>query len=487
MARDAAKDNPGTATQVSVSVIVVAWQSGPDLTRCLSALAGQTLPPLEILLVDNASTDGAPEAAMREVPGIVLVPAGANLGFAAGVNLGARQAQGEWLALINPDAFATPDWLERLLAGAARNPAVACFGCRQAMADAPGRLDGLGDVMSLPGIPYRGGYGLPDPGAVEEGECFSACGGAMLVRRSLFEALGGFDEDLFMYCEDVDLGYRIRLAGGACMVIPDALVDHVGSASTGGAGSDFASFHGARPGAAGAQPAERAGHPGRPTDGLRRPPTHPGDPQGHVMGDRPGHDLEPPRPPRPTCGDSPAGLTPSAARLMAWARQNVDQFDPEDQGRAGRDRPPALVAVSEVRRYEDAPLIPRPHELQGLDPARDQPVQGHDGGNTPIVGAVKDLAGQELTLVVHLDLVPRKGPEALGGTGTNHRILQARGQGLHPGFGRVLRQESLFRLDISGQDLGVGAPLAGGEQGQAGGQGDEDEAHQCLLQTARGG
>jgi GT2 family glycosyltransferase len=246
MARDAAKDNPEAPAQGSVSVIVVAWQSGPDLTRCLSALARQTLPPLEILLVDNASTDGAPEAAMREVPGIVLVPAGANLGFAAGVNLGARQAQGEWLALINPDAFATPDWLERLLAGAARNPAVACFGCRQAMADAPGRLDGLGDVMSLPGIPYRGGYGLPDPGAVEEGECFSACGGAMLVRRSLFEALGGFDEDLFMYCEDVDLGYRIRLAGGACMVIPDAVVDHVGSASTGGAGSDFASFHGAR-------------------------------------------------------------------------------------------------------------------------------------------------------------------------------------------------------------------------------------------------
>jgi GT2 family glycosyltransferase len=150
------------------------------------------------------------------------------------------------LALVNPDAFAAPDWLERLLAGAARNPGVDCFGCRQAMADAPGRLDGLGDVMSLPGIPYRGGYGLADPGPVEEGECFSACGGAMLIRRSLFEALGGFDEDLFMYCEDVDLGYRIRLAGGACRVIPDAVVDHIGSASTGGAGSDFASFHGAR-------------------------------------------------------------------------------------------------------------------------------------------------------------------------------------------------------------------------------------------------
>jgi GT2 family glycosyltransferase len=246
MARDAAKDNPDAPGAAPVSVIVVAWQSGGDLTRCLAALAAQTVRPLEILLVDNASTDGAPEAALQAVPGVTLIAAGANLGFAAGVNLGARQARGEWLALVNPDAFAAPDWLERLLAGAARSPQVGCFGCRQAMAGEAGRLDGLGDVMSLPGIPYRGGYGLADPGPVEEGECFSACGGAMLVRRSLFEALGGFDEELFMYCEDVDLGYRIRLAGGACRVIPDAVVEHRGSASTGGAGSDFASFHGAR-------------------------------------------------------------------------------------------------------------------------------------------------------------------------------------------------------------------------------------------------
>lgn len=246
MARDAAKDNPDTLAGGGVSVIVVAWQSGEDLTRCLSAIAAQTVPPLEILLVDNASTDGAPVAAVKAVPGVTLIQAGKNLGFAAGVNLGARQALGEWLALINPDAFAAPDWIERLLAGAARHPGTACFGCRQTMAGTAGLLDGLGDVMSLPGVPYRGGYGAPDPGPVEEGECFSACGGAMLIQRSMFESLGGFDEDLFMYCEDVDLGYRIRLSGGTCRVIPDAAVEHVGSASTGGAGSDFASFHGAR-------------------------------------------------------------------------------------------------------------------------------------------------------------------------------------------------------------------------------------------------
>jgi hypothetical protein len=100
--------------------------------------------------------------------------------------------------------------------------------------------------MSISGIPYRGGYRNPDPDILTPGETFSACGGAMLMDRDLFVDLGGLDERLFCYCEDVDLGYRIRLAGGTCRVIPDAVVDHVGSASTGGAGSDFASFHGAR-------------------------------------------------------------------------------------------------------------------------------------------------------------------------------------------------------------------------------------------------
>jgi len=114
------------------------------------------------------------------------------------------------------------------------------------MDDNAGRLDGMGDVMSLPGFPYRGGYGLPAPGAIAGGETFSTCGGAMLIDRVTFRDLGGFDERLFCYCEDVDLGYRMRLAGMASRVVPEAVVRHVGSASTGGPRSDFAVFHGSR-------------------------------------------------------------------------------------------------------------------------------------------------------------------------------------------------------------------------------------------------
>jgi GT2 family glycosyltransferase len=114
------------------------------------------------------------------------------------------------------------------------------------MAADPGKLDGLGDVMAGPGFPFRGGYGRADDGRMTVGEVFSPCGGAMLIDRALFLELGGFDERLFCYCEDVDLGYRLRLAGERTLVVPDAVVRHEGSASTGGPRSDFATFHGTR-------------------------------------------------------------------------------------------------------------------------------------------------------------------------------------------------------------------------------------------------
>jgi len=230
----------------AVSVVVLAYQSGPLLAECLASLRRQTIADFEVVLADNASSDGAPQAAAAADPAIRFVDNGANLGFAAGINRGVEAARGRWAAFLNPDAFAEPDWLERLLAAAAANPEVRCFTSRQLMADDPSILDGLGDVMSVTGFPYRGGYLTPDPGTAVLGEVFSACGGAMMIDRALFREMGGFDERLFCYCEDVDLGYRLRLRGEPTLVVPDAVVRHVGGASGGGSRSDFAVFHGTR-------------------------------------------------------------------------------------------------------------------------------------------------------------------------------------------------------------------------------------------------
>ena len=262
MARDGAKDKPrarmsrtpsrakarskAPAEAPRVSVLVVAYQSGEHLTRCLAALEAQSFADHEVILLDNASTDGAPQAALATHPRVRFIAAGDNLGFAAGMNRAAQEARGEWLALINPDADANPDWLARLMAATEAFPQVRSFTSRQLLAEDPSRLDGLGDVMSISGFPWRGGYRHKDPGDTAPGWVFSACGGAMMIARPLFEALGGFDERLFCYGEDVDLGYRLRLIGEPTLLVPDAVVRHHGGTASGGPRSDFAVFHGTR-------------------------------------------------------------------------------------------------------------------------------------------------------------------------------------------------------------------------------------------------
>lgn len=228
-----------------VSVIIVAYESRAVLTRCLQDLKAQTFRDFEVLLVDNGSSDQAAQTAARADPSIQLIETGANLGFAEANNRAARRAQGRWLALLNPDAFAEPDWLERLMAATDRWPEVRCFSSLQVAADDATRLDGAGDAMTIMGLPYRMGYRRPRPGTIMEGEIFSPCGAAMLVERETFLGLGGFEPAFFSYCEDVDFGWRLRSRGGSVRLVPDAIVHHVGS-STLGARSDFALFHGFR-------------------------------------------------------------------------------------------------------------------------------------------------------------------------------------------------------------------------------------------------
>jgi len=241
MPSEIAEDKPAP----TVSVIIVAYQSGPTLERCLAGLKAQTFRDFEVILVDNASTDGAAQAAAAADPDLIFLEPGENLGFAVGNNLAAERARGRWLALLNPDAYPEPDWLAELIAGAARHPGVETFASLQTTVEDPDLLDGAGDNMTSAGIPFRGGYGRRLPGNLREGEVFSACGAATFIDRALFLGLGGFDTRFFCYCEDVDLGYRLRLTGGQTRLLPRARVAHVGSASS-GVRSDFAIFHGSR-------------------------------------------------------------------------------------------------------------------------------------------------------------------------------------------------------------------------------------------------
>jgi GT2 family glycosyltransferase len=229
-----------------IAVLVVNYNAGPHLARTLAAVAAQRRPADRVIVVDNASTDGS-ERACAGHPAVTLLRAAGNEGFARANNRGvAAAADCEWIAFLNPDAFPEPGWLEALARAAAAHPATAMFASQQRMAADPSRLDGAGDVYHVSGLAWRDGYGEPAAAVDErEHEVFSPCGAAAFVRRDVFVAAGGFDERFFAYMEDVDLGFRLRLAGHRCLYVPSARVLHVGSGSS-AAHSRFAVYHGHR-------------------------------------------------------------------------------------------------------------------------------------------------------------------------------------------------------------------------------------------------
>jgi GT2 family glycosyltransferase len=230
-----------------VGVVIVNWNGGAHLRRCLAAIEGQLRRADRIVVVDNGSSDGSLDAVLPVCPAAEIVRAGDNLGFAAACNRGvAMLADCEWVALLNPDAFPEPAWLEALLAAAGCDPRAASFASRMLAAGNRDLIDGAGDGYHCAGIPFRRGHHERAAGRFLAGdEPFSACAAAALFRRAALTDVGGFDESFFCYLEDVDLGFRLRLAGHSCRYVPDAVALHVGSASA-GAGSDFVVYYGQR-------------------------------------------------------------------------------------------------------------------------------------------------------------------------------------------------------------------------------------------------
>lgn len=232
----------------SVGVVIVNWNSWGVLSRCLEALRGQTFKDFEVLVIDNASSDPAPEGFFLHHRNIKFVLNQENLGFAVANNQAMKLlGDSEWLALLNPDAFPEPDWLERLIDAARENPGYTMFASRQLMDGDRDLLDGDGDAYHISGLVWRESHGRHKYEAADgQREVFSPCAAAALYRRDMLMSADGFDEDFFCYVEDVDLGFRLRLIGHRCLLVPGAVVYHVGSATTGGQQSDFAVYHGHR-------------------------------------------------------------------------------------------------------------------------------------------------------------------------------------------------------------------------------------------------
>jgi len=230
---------------VVISVIVVNYNGGDYLRRCVESLVAQSFSDFEVILVDNASSDGSIEDLPTLPTNFRIVRAETNIGFAAANNLGASISSGSWLALLNPDAIASPEWLTSLLRAVTVRPNYRVVASAQLQLNDEDKLDGVGDCYSIVGFAWRGGYGhsreiMPGPG-----EVFAACGASAFYPKDAFLAAGGFDESFFCYLEDVDLGFRLRLSGEKCQFSPECRIVHAGAAIT-GPESDFTIFHSIR-------------------------------------------------------------------------------------------------------------------------------------------------------------------------------------------------------------------------------------------------
>jgi GT2 family glycosyltransferase len=221
----AAKSPPDTPLP-SVSIIVVSYNGRAYLEKNLASLQEQTYANCEIILVDNGSTDASVEFVNQRFPDIKTIQVAKNAGFGHANNLGAQEATGEYLLFLNQDTVADSGFVHELATALHRDPGVGLATGKILLLSQPDRINTCGNDVHFTGIPVVRGWMLESSAMnVPESVC-SVSGAAFMIRRSLFDHLGGFDGEFFLYLEDNDLSWRAQLAGHRSWYIPSAVIYH---------------------------------------------------------------------------------------------------------------------------------------------------------------------------------------------------------------------------------------------------------------------
>jgi GT2 family glycosyltransferase len=220
-----------------VSVIVVNWNGAAFLPDCLSSLEAQTWKNLEFIIIDNGSTDGSVQfirSWSARLPNAQAIFLSRNSGFCEGNNIGFAKARGEWIALLNNDAVAEPNWVEELVQHGDPENGIGMLGGKILLAEPGNIIDKAGHLIYWDGQNRGRGTMEVDTGQYERDEEIlwpDAC--AALYHRRLFEETDGFDESFFAFGDDADLGMRARLLGWKAWYVPQAVVHHRHSATAG--------------------------------------------------------------------------------------------------------------------------------------------------------------------------------------------------------------------------------------------------------------
>lgn len=218
-----------------VTVVIPNYNGIRFLNDCLGSLYLQEpgTPEYDVLVVDNGSRDGSVSFLREHFPQAALEILPENTGFCHAVNLGIQKSATPYVILLNNDTRVEPGFIRRLCAAIEQDPRIFSVSASMRMWDKPELLDDAGDGYCVLGWAYARGKGKPAALYSRPGEVFSACGGAAIYRREIFNRIGLFDENHFAYLEDLDIGWRARIYGYRNCYEPAAVALHFGSASTG--------------------------------------------------------------------------------------------------------------------------------------------------------------------------------------------------------------------------------------------------------------
>ncbi len=223
-----------------LSIVIPNWNGAHHLPTCLDALRRQTVPDLEIIVVDNASEDNSRELLATDYPAVRVIALPENRGFTGACNTGMQAATGPFVALLNNDTEVDPGWAAAVLDAFDRYPDAGMVASKMLLFNERDRLHTAGDYYRVDGRLGNRGVWERDEGQYDREEyVFSACGGSAVYRRGMLDEIGLLDDDFFFSAEDMDLAWRAQLAGYRCIYTPHAVVYHHLAATGGGVTASF--------------------------------------------------------------------------------------------------------------------------------------------------------------------------------------------------------------------------------------------------------
>ena len=224
---------------MKVTVVIPNYNGISFLKDCMDSLEKQTYKDFSVLVVDNASKDTSAQFLQENYPWVEVLELDKNYGFSGAVNKGIAHAQSEYVILLNNDTASDENYVAELVKCMDKDEKIFSANPKMIQMYNKELLDDAGDMYSVIGWGFQRGVGQKSSGYNRECRIFSSCAGAAIYRRSVFDEIGMFDEMHFAYLEDIDVGYRARIAGYKNVYCPASIVYHVGSGTSGSKYNDF--------------------------------------------------------------------------------------------------------------------------------------------------------------------------------------------------------------------------------------------------------